>query len=66
MLWRRHELCYIGNYKKVEIRELHYNANLKQDKQLIYAKYNTLELTVRNEINSYCTESALQSIEDLK
>jgi len=45
---------------------LHYKTNLKQDKRLICTKYNTLELTVKNEINSYCTESALLSIEDLK
>ncbi|MGY8988425.1 MAG: hypothetical protein ACKVG7_07690 [Flavobacteriales bacterium] len=45
---------------------LHYKTNLKEDKLLICEKHNTLELTVKNEINSYCIDSALLSIEDLK
>ena len=45
---------------------LGYSANLNEDKQLIIEKYNTLEVIVKNEINAYCTESALLSIEDLK
>ena len=45
---------------------LGYDTNLSEDKQLIIEKYNTLEVIVKNEINAYCTESALLSIEDLK